>query len=57
MPSRGWKQINFREDMISNVEKFINQPEVREKYRFESVPEFMRRAASNLWFKLKKNSL
>ena len=46
MPSRGWKQINFREDMINKVDEFIKRPEVQERYGFESIPEFMRRATS-----------
>ena len=46
MPSRGWKQINFREDMIKKVDDFINRSDIQERYGFESVPEFMRRATS-----------
>lgn len=54
MPSRGWKQINFREDMINKVNEFINRVEVQERYGFESVPEFMRRATSSFMAQIER---
>ncbi len=54
MPSRGWKQINFREEMIKKIDEFIKRSDVQEKYGYESVPEFMRRAASNLIIQIER---
>ncbi len=54
MPSRGWKQINFREDMINKVDEFINRKDVQERFGFESVPEFLRRSASVLMAQIER---
>ena len=47
MPQRGWKTISLPEKMIEEIEKFVKRDEVKARYAFGTIPEFVRRAISN----------
>lgn len=49
-----WKNVSFAEEQIELIRKIISDSKVKAKYNFQSVPEFIRRAISDLVDKIKK---
>ena len=47
MAPKGWRGLHIPENMANEIDQFIDREEVKSKYAFGSLPEFVRRAVSN----------
>lgn len=54
MPPRGWKTVNLPTEMIEQIEKFIEQSEVKRRYAFGNKSEFVRRSISNYMVQIER---
>ncbi len=51
---KGWRTIHIPEEMAQAIENFIVRSDVKEKYAFSSIPEFIRRAISSYIVQVQK---
>ncbi|MGC9781288.1 MAG: hypothetical protein HZR80_18750 [Candidatus Heimdallarchaeota archaeon] len=51
---KGWRTIHIPEEMAQAIENFIVRSDVKEKYAFGSIPEFIRRAISSYMVQVQK---
>ncbi len=52
--TREWKRINIAIEQIELIKKLMNNPIIKAKYNFQSIPEVIRRAVSEFIEKLQK---
>lgn len=47
MPPKGYQSINLKTELVEDIQKFIDRPDVVKVFNFTSVADYIRRANPN----------